>query len=112
MLESNPSARIVLTTAANTEDANRLGRTLVEERLAACATMIPPVQSIYRWQETVETSTETLLLLKTASDQIGCPGRTPSRVAHLPNTGVSCVDQSSPVSTLYFDWIKSNLRSP
>jgi periplasmic divalent cation tolerance protein len=111
MLESNPSARIVLTTTANTEDANRLGRTLVEERLAACATMIQPVQSIYRWQETVETSTETLLLLKTATDQLVALEERLHQLHpyQIPEFLVLSVES---ISTLYFDWIKSNLRSP
>ena len=41
MLEATSFARIVLTTAANAEEAGRLGRALVEERLAACATVLP-----------------------------------------------------------------------
>jgi periplasmic divalent cation tolerance protein len=63
-------ARVVLTTCATPEEAAQLGRTLVEERLAACATLIPAVQSIYRWQGQVESATETLLLLKTGAGQI------------------------------------------
>lgn len=47
-----------------------MGRTLVEERIAACATLIPGAQSIYRWKDTIESSVETLLLLKTGADQI------------------------------------------
>jgi periplasmic divalent cation tolerance protein len=70
MLETTPSACIVMTTTAGPEEATRLGRTLVEEHLAACATLLPAAQSIYRWQGEIETSTETLLLLKTASDQL------------------------------------------
>jgi periplasmic divalent cation tolerance protein len=70
MLEGTSSARLVLTTAANPEEAARLGRTLVEERLAACATLVPAVESIYRWQGKVESSSETLLLLKTESDRL------------------------------------------
>jgi periplasmic divalent cation tolerance protein len=70
MLEATPSARIVMTTVANSDEAARLGRTLVDERLAACATLLPAVHSIYRWQGQIETSDESLLLLKTASDQL------------------------------------------
>ncbi len=70
MPESASPVRIVLTTAANPEEAERLGRTLVEERLAACATLVPAVESIYRWQGQVESATETLLLLKTAAGQL------------------------------------------
>ncbi len=70
MLESTSSARIVLTATASPEEAARLGRTLVEERLAACATIIPAAQSVYRWQGKIESAAETLLLLKTEVDRL------------------------------------------
>ena len=70
MLESASSARIVMTTVASAEEAARLGRALVEEHLAACATFVPAVQSIYRWQGKIESSAETLLLIKTAADRL------------------------------------------
>lgn len=70
MLESATAARIVLTTAASLEEANRIGRTVVEERLAACATLIPAVESIYTWEGKLETASEALLLLKTGHQQI------------------------------------------
>jgi periplasmic divalent cation tolerance protein len=63
-------ARIVLTTAATLEEAKHLGRTLVEENLAACATVIPAVESIYRWKGIIECASETILLLKTGIDQL------------------------------------------
>ena len=66
MLESPTSARIVMTTVVSTEEAERLGRVLVEERLAACATLLPGVHSIYHWKDQIESSEECLLLLKTA----------------------------------------------
>ena len=71
MPEFTASARIVLTTTTNLDEANRLGRTLVEERLAACATLIPAVESIYSWKGRIETSSETMLMLKTGSEQLG-----------------------------------------
>ncbi len=70
MLESTSSARIVMTTVVSSEEASRLGHKLVEERLAACATLLPSVHSIYRWHDKIESSAETLLLLKTAEDQL------------------------------------------
>ncbi len=53
MLESTSSARIVMTTVVSPEEAVRLGRTLVEERLAACATLLPAVNSIYHWKDQI-----------------------------------------------------------
>lgn len=55
---------VVLVTAPQADDAARLGRTLVEERLAACANVVGPIRSIYRWQGAVEEAHEHLLLLK------------------------------------------------
>src|SRR5258708_39143363 len=90
-------ARIVLTTAANVEEARRLGRTLVEERLAACATLIPAVESIYHWEGAVESAVECLLLLKTTAAQL------PALEARLPalhsyNTPESLVLPAEPGS--------------
>ena len=70
MLKSSTTARIVLTTAANSEEASRVGRTLVEEKLVACATLIPAIESIYRWKGNIESSVESMLLLKTSAAQL------------------------------------------
>lgn len=58
-------ALLVLSTVPDIELARQIARTLVEERLAACGNILPQVESIYRWQEKVETSNEVLLMLKT-----------------------------------------------
>ena len=55
---------VVLVTAGSGDEAARLGRTLVEERLVACATVIGPIRSIYRWEGAVEEADEHLLILK------------------------------------------------
>lgn len=56
---------VVLTTWPDLEKARAAGRALVEEKLAACANIVPGVESIYRWQNAVETSAEVLVILKT-----------------------------------------------
>ena len=63
-------ARIVLSTAANLDEAQRLAHALVEARLAACVNLIPNLTSIYRWEGKIEQSQEILLLIKTAADQL------------------------------------------
>ena len=55
---------VVLITASSAEDAGRIGRALVEERLAACANVVGPIRSIYRWQGAVEEASEHLMLVK------------------------------------------------
>ncbi len=109
MLETSPLARIVLTTAADAEEAGRLGRTLIEERLAACATIAPAVRSIYRWQGEIESSTESMLLLKTSQDKL------PALEVRLhelhsyktPEFLVVAVDSGS---SDYLEWLQNCLR--
>ncbi len=56
---------LVLSTFGSEEDAARVVRTLVEERLIACANLLPGARSIYRWQDGVADERETVALLKT-----------------------------------------------
>lgn len=70
MQENSQQARLVLTTESTLEEANKLGRTLVEERLVACATLLPVVQSIYHWNEQIQSAPETMVLLKTSSEKL------------------------------------------
>lgn len=59
----------VMTTIATQDDAHRIARALVEERLAACVQVIGPLTSIYWWQEAVEEAQEYLCLIKTRRDR-------------------------------------------
>ena len=54
---------------ANAEEAERIGRTVVEERLAACINILGPCRSIYRWEGAIETVEEVPAILKTHSWQ-------------------------------------------
>jgi periplasmic divalent cation tolerance protein len=111
MPESSPPVRIVLTTTANPEEASRLGRTLVEERLVACATLIPVVQSIYRWQGQIESSTETLLLLKTGPEQLAALEARLHEL-HSYQTPEFLVLGVEACGQPYLDWLQESLRRP
>jgi periplasmic divalent cation tolerance protein len=56
---------VVMITAGNAEEAAKIGRTLVEERLAACANIVPGVRSIYRWKGQICDEQELLIIAKT-----------------------------------------------
>ncbi len=56
---------IVLVTAGNEEEAAKIGRTLVEERLGACANIVPRIRSIYRWKGEIYDEQECLIIIKT-----------------------------------------------
>jgi periplasmic divalent cation tolerance protein len=58
----------VSTTTEKREDANRIAKTLVEKRLAACAQVIGPIRSTYWWKGKIEEADEWLCLMKTRTD--------------------------------------------
>ncbi len=59
---------VVFSTCGKAEEAGRLARHLVEQRLAACVNVCPQVESYYRWQGKVEHETELLLIIKTSRE--------------------------------------------
>lgn len=59
--------KIVLSTAGSREEAEKIAHALVERRLAACANIVGPIHSVYRWQGKVETAAEHLLIIKTTA---------------------------------------------
>jgi periplasmic divalent cation tolerance protein len=58
----------VYATFADAEEAERIARILVEERLAACANILGPCRSIYRWQGAIEGGEEVAALFKTRAE--------------------------------------------
>ena len=55
----------VYVTAADEAEAKQLGHQLVDERLAACANILPGATSIFRWEGKIEEASEAVLILKT-----------------------------------------------
>ncbi len=59
------SVLLVMTNMPDAASAERLARSLVEARLAACVNCLPGVRSVYHWQGKIEQAEETTLLIKT-----------------------------------------------
>jgi len=78
----------VYCTFANAEEAERIGRLVVEERLAACINILGPCRSIYRWQGSVETADEVAAIFKTTAD---AAERLTSRVGELHSYDVPAI---------------------
>jgi periplasmic divalent cation tolerance protein len=93
---------------ANAEEAERIGRTVVEERLAACINILAPVRSIYRWNGKVETADEVAAILKThhwRSDALI------ERIARLHSNETPCV-VTWPIDKIlgpYADWVEDSV---
>ena len=61
---------MIYVTASAPEEAARIGRALVESRLAACANVFPAMTSIYWWQDELQEDREVALILKTRQDLV------------------------------------------
>jgi periplasmic divalent cation tolerance protein len=98
-------------TTSSPEEAQALGHTLVEERLAACANIIPGMRSVYWWEGKLETAAETVLILKTRDDLVSAATE---RVESLHSYACPCV-LGLPVaagSPAYVKWLLDETRSP
>ena len=60
---------LALSTFPDRETAQRIANQLVTEKLAACANILPAIESIYRWKEKLETGNETLVFFKLSEDR-------------------------------------------
>jgi periplasmic divalent cation tolerance protein len=101
---------VVLNTCGSAEEAERLARSLVDRRLAACVTVVSPVRSFYRWKGSVENAEEWLLVIKT-SRPLFAKLRTALESAHsyeLPEILALPVTEGSPD---YLSWMDGELQS-
>jgi periplasmic divalent cation tolerance protein len=62
---------LVQVNTADSAEAARIGRAMVEAGLAAAANVIPEISSIYRWQGEIKESSEAMLVLKVSADRTG-----------------------------------------
>ncbi len=65
------TAQLVYITMGSLEEARRIGRVLVEERLAAAVNIITGVTSIYRWQGAIHEADEVVVVAKTRQERLG-----------------------------------------
>ena len=61
---------VVFITAASSDQAQAIATKLVEDRLVACAQLLPPMQSIFRWQGKISRETETLIVAKSLEGRV------------------------------------------
>jgi periplasmic divalent cation tolerance protein len=102
------SVAVVLTTIGGDADAVALARALVDEGLAACVNVLPPMQSVYRWKGAVHVEPERQLVIKTA------PARLAALEARLhqlhPYELPEFVVLGAEASVAYTEWVKNAAR--
>jgi periplasmic divalent cation tolerance protein len=99
-------AVLVLTTVPEGDLGDTIARKLVEERLAACVNVWPPMNSVYRWQRVVEREIERQVVIKTTRERVpavqACVAKLHSY--EVPEFVVLAVADGSPA---YLAWIQS-----
>jgi|SRR5579872_281107 len=99
---------VVLSTCGSEEEAGKLARSLVEQRVAACVNVIPRVRSYYRWKGEIESADEYLLVIKSSRVVM------PALLAALEKEHSYEVPEVIALSVVdgapgYLDWLQSSL---
>ena len=105
---SIPSVSIVLTTVGKDDDARRIARVLVEERLAACVNIVPRILSIYTWKGHISEDDEQQLVIKTAAGKVAAL-EARLRELHSYETPEFLVIHASGGSKSYLDWVAESV---
>ena len=89
-------------------EAEKIGRALVEERLAACINIIPGMRSIYRWQGKLEQGNEVVLIAKS---QAALFETIVQRVKAMHSAEIPCIVAMPIVQGAadFLDWIGQNV---
>jgi len=98
---------VVLVTCGSEEEALKIANALVESRLAACANLVAPIRSIYRWEGKIWDEKEWLLVIKTQKRSFEA---LENKVKSLHSYSVPEI-VSLPItegSSAYLNWIKEN----
>jgi periplasmic divalent cation tolerance protein len=99
---------IVLTTLGADADAATIARTLIDERLAACVNILPPMTSVFRWQGKVEQDREQQIVIKTAQDRVRA---LQARLRQLhPYELPEFLVLDATASDAYFAWVGESAR--
>jgi len=93
---------------ANVEEAERIGRAVVEARLAACVNILGPLRSIYRWDGKIDSADEVAAIFKTSDEQADA---LMTRIAGLHSYAVPCVVvwPIDKVLQSYAHWVDDNV---
>ena len=96
---------VVLTTTPNSDEAERLAHGIVEEKLAACVQILPPMTSVYFWEGKIQAEPEHLLLIKTLDGKFNALSEF-IRTHHSYDVPEIAALNAERVSEEYLNWIR------
>ena len=100
---------LVYITTKDEEEAKKIGRALVAEKLVACVNIIPGMKSIYRWEGKIDRGEETVVIAKTAED---AAEKVVSRVKEVHSYSCPCavIVPITGGNPEYLQWIGENVN--
>ena len=101
---------MVLVTAPDIDTARRMASVILTERLAACANLVPGIESHYWWKGKLESSGEVLMILKTTRDALE-PLERCILAAHPYQVPEFVVLPFTNGSSTYLDWLRAEVHS-
>jgi periplasmic divalent cation tolerance protein len=101
--------RLVYVTCPGPDVAERIARALVERRLAACGNVLPGATSVYRWNGTIETAAETILILKTTLPRLP-PAMEAIRSLHPHETPAILAFAPDAIDPRFAAWLDAETR--
>jgi periplasmic divalent cation tolerance protein len=104
-------AVMLYTTYPSLVEAEKAGKALMEDRLAACVNILPGMISHYRWQGAVERGEETVMLIKTRASLAELV-RAAVKASHPYETPAILVLPIESVDETYFAWIMDSTKPP
>jgi periplasmic divalent cation tolerance protein len=110
-VSESPDTVVVLTTIGADADAAALARTLVEERLAACVNVLPPMTSVYRWKGQIEQDREQQMLIKTTAGRVAAL-EARLRTLHPYDVPEFLVIRVAGGSDAYLAWLRESAGEP
>jgi periplasmic divalent cation tolerance protein len=99
----------VITTVDSTEAAERLARSVVNARLAACVQIVGPIRSLYWWQDKLDDAQEWQLLMKTTTERLSTL-EAHIKAHHSYDTPEITATPIPWGSQEYLDWISAETR--
>lgn len=105
--------RFIYITTKDRDEAKKIGSALVSEKLAACVNILDGMESIYRWEGSIESGKECILIAKTTYSNVAPLTK---RVKELHSYDVPCIvsinlaEQEG--NAEYLDWISGSVCPP
>jgi periplasmic divalent cation tolerance protein len=109
-MTSDSNAIAVFITAPTRAEAEQIAEMLVQTQLAACVQILPEIDSVYRWQGSIERQKEVLLIAKTTAK---CFVELEAKVKaiHSYDTPEIVATPLTAGSQGYLEWLKANVKS-